>query len=297
MAVIVAILLVALAASSAAFMLAQHEAWATQVESVGARARADAGARAGLEAARVFLADPQAAADPQLPLGGLRGVLDKGQGEPTSIDIRYADAQGAFNINNLVNAESPSLGNIEVFARLLAGVGAQPELAGAVVDAIDADSDVSVPGGAEDLDYLSMQPPQRAANRPMLEAGSLARVKGCAPAVFARLRHLVTALPEATAINVNAASPEILMAATPGLTVEDAARLVSARPFADVAAFRAQLPEQARSLPGVALDVKSRYVVVTILARSGRAEAAYQALIGRPGAARPGVVWSRQVDQ
>ncbi len=297
MAVVVAIMLVALAATTAALMLSQQDLWARQVESLGARAQADAAARAGIEWARRALAEGAAELDAgagqRMMLGALMGPATA----DASLDIRVTDAQALFNINNLVRGDRASEPDLQAFRRLLIGTGLSPDLANAVVDAIDGDSETTLPGGAEDLDYLAMTPPQRAANRPMTDVAHLARVKGFTAEAVLRLSGLIVALPESTPVNVNTAPAGVLMMIVADLAPEAAERLVRARadkPYADVEAFRASLPEKARPIEGIPLTVASRYFLVSSSADVKPVRVAYQALVGKPGAGHSGVVWRRQ---
>jgi len=284
-ALIVAVLLVALAAAAATFMLAQQDLRSRQAANLAARAQAGGVAQAGIDYALRRLAG-----------SGVLPSAEKLAFGEVALELEYADGQGRFNVNNLARGDEPSEPDLRLFRRLLAGAGLHGELANAVLDAIDSDSEVRLPGGAEDLDYLAMDPPRRAANRPLHDPAHLARVKGFTPQGAARLQPWVTALPESTALNVNSASMELLLAAIPGLSLHAVERLLASRQqksFADLDGFRAELPEAAVPLAGLALDVASRYVVVTSRARAGRVEISYQALIGRKGAAREGLLWRK----
>ena len=78
------------------------------------------------------------------------------------------DLNGRFNLNSLLK---PGEGGrdplaMERFSRLLAVLELPPSIADAVADWIDPDTSVQG-AGAEDLDYLRLDPPYRAANRPM----------------------------------------------------------------------------------------------------------------------------------
>ena len=278
MAVITAMLLVALAASTATFLLWRQQLWLQQVENLASRAQADALARAALEWRR--RADSATAIGPFEAAGEVQ----------TSI----LDAQGLFNLNNLLRAGKPSEPDLAAFRRLLAVLRLPEALADALLDAIDADSDTTFPGGAEDLDYLAMQPARRAPNRSLLDISSLGRIKGFGAEAIERLRPYVSALPEATAVNVNSAPAEVLQALLPGLDDSAARALVTERsqkPFDTLEAFRARLPESARASPSVALGVSSSYYVIESRARVGRAQASHKTLVGMKGAKREGIVW------
>jgi general secretion pathway protein K len=276
MAVITAMLLVALAATTATFLLWRQQLWLRQVESIAARAQADALARAAIE--WKLRAGPGRTAAPFAEAGALV----------------VSDPQGLFNLNNVVRAGKPSEPDLAVFRRLL-GVLKLPEaLADALLDAIDADSDTTFPGGAEDLDYLAMDPPRRAPNRPLLDVSSLGRIKGYTPEAIARLAPYVSALPESTWINVNSAPAEVLRALIPGLDEGTARTIVTERsrtPFDSLDAFRAKLPDSVRPPQDVALGISSSYYVVTSRVQLERAVAHHRALIGGRGAKHEGILW------
>lgn len=134
------------------------------------------------------------------------------------------DIQGRFNLNNVVKNGVASPQDVERLKRLLLilkGRSASdpdkdvwknaeaPDLANAVLDWIDADSNVS-PGGAEDSDYLQAERPYRAANAPMAATSELLLVRGFTAAIYREVAPYVTALPEYTKINVNTAKLEVL---------------------------------------------------------------------------------------
>ena len=276
MAVITAMLLVALAATTATFLLWRQQLWLRQVESIAARAQADALARAAIEWKR----------------RAGSGRTPAPFAEAGAIEV--SDPQGLFNLNNVVRAGKPSEPDLAVFRRLL-GVLKLPEaLADALLDAIDADSDTTFPGGAEDLDYLAMDPPRRAPNRLLLDVSSVGRIKGFTPEAIARLAPYVSALPESTSININSAPAEVLRALIPGLDESAAGAIVAERsrtPFDSLDSFRAKLPEPVRPPQDVALGISSIYYVVTSRVQLERAVAHHRALIGGRGAKHEGIVW------
>jgi general secretion pathway protein K len=91
------------------------------------------------------------------------------------------------------------------------------------------------------MDYLGLEPPYRAANRALTTVDGLARVKGFDAETLARLRPFVTALPQATQVNVNTA-PADEMAAVLSVSDEQGQAIVQYRAghgkFADVEALR-----------------------------------------------------------
>jgi general secretion pathway protein K len=131
-----------------------------------------------------------------------------------------ADLQGRFNLNNL-DPRIPGevyRAQFRALLRNLADVDLPQGLDSAVRDWIDPDGNPDSMNGAEDAEYLNLDPPYRAANRPFTVVSELLAVRGMTPEVYARLRPLVAALPVkaqapvATRINVNTAPLEVLRA-------------------------------------------------------------------------------------
>jgi general secretion pathway protein K len=139
------------------------------------------------------------------------------------------DRNGCFNLNNLVENGVGRPDDINRFKRLLAALDLSPDLADAVVDWIDTDNQVSYPGGAESDYYARLETPYAIANRPLISSSELAAVKGMTPEALAKLRPQVCALPKRTRININTATPEVLMTLAPNMTPDIAAAIVEAR--------------------------------------------------------------------
>lgn len=163
-----------------------------------------------------------------------------GAGMSGEIAGGLTDLQGRFNINNLLNADGAvDEASLEQFRRLLLVLGIQPDLASAVADWLDADTEPLFPSGAEDGEYTGRVPPYRAANIYVASASELAAVAGMDPDSYRILRPHVTALPGRTTINVNTATPAVLQSLDENLTAADAERLMMEREeggFADVTA-------------------------------------------------------------
>ncbi len=128
------------------------------------------------------------------------------------------DMEGLFNINNIVNDNGvKDEKQFTLLIKIFGKVGMPLEVAGAALDWIDKDSDVTFPGGAEDGEYLGMQPAYRPPNRRMASASELLLVKGFKdkdPDLMKQrmeIFHWVTALPESgTKLNINSVSADVL---------------------------------------------------------------------------------------
>lgn len=172
---------------------------------------------------------------------GLRFEFDNG-----AVELRITDLQGRINLNSLASptpggeppVEQPGTSPQEpggvsdpaaVLTRLMGHIGADPMYAERIRDWVDAD-DGKGALGAEDFDYLGLERPYRAADRPMASTSELRLILEMEPQLVAALAPHVAALPESgVPINVNTASPLVLASLVPTLTVEAAEALASSR--------------------------------------------------------------------
>ncbi|MBI5660287.1 MAG: type II secretion system minor pseudopilin GspK [Nitrosomonadales bacterium] len=292
-ALVLVLLIVALATSLAAFMAARQNLWLRQVESQFDRAQARRVGIAAIDWARAVLADDARAGstDHEKEIWAMRlPAMPVENGEVIGV---IEDRQGLFNLNNLVRNGATSAPDMAQFRRLLETLGLPGDLATALADWMDADSETQYPGGAEDLYYLALAQPYRAANRPLAELGELSRVKGFDGRTVEILRAYVTVLPEPVPVNVNFAPPEVLAAVAQNLTLADARSLAQQRdghPFKDVADFRQRLPHGGVTVSDGNISVSSQFFLVTGRARIGGAQVSTQALLRRSGG-WPSVVW------
>jgi general secretion pathway protein K len=298
-AVLTAVLVVAVAASVATFMLAQQSAMIDQVTLLASRAQADLYADAGLDWARGVLAED----------GRRAGTIDhlgESWAQPiVGLPVERAivagaivDEQGKFNLNNLAMRNDI---DVKILRRILESVGLAPDLADAVRDWIDADDDLFGPGGAENAYYLSRARPYRAANQRIAQVEELLRVRGFDAAALARLRPHVTALPATgrTTVNVNTASEVVLDAVFEGKVPRDAiaARIAQrrAKPLqsaADIAQWAARAEPRVLS----ELAVRSDYFSVRVQVAQDDVEVATDALLQRdPQRGTTTFVWRRPV--
>lgn len=130
---------------------------------------------------------------------------------------KVRDAGNCFNLNSLVTenegVNQASATGQDQMTSLMVVLGINENIARPIAAAAAdwADSDVTpLPGGAEDDAYRSAAKPYLAANRLYAHPSELRAVKGVTPAVYAKLRDWICALPEATLspLNVNTLLPE-----------------------------------------------------------------------------------------
>lgn len=167
-----------------------------------------------------------------------------------SIDLKIIDLNRKFNLNMLVHKvqlkpnqsfRTPADQYTEaqkMFIRLLQTIeiDGQPldtasaiEITDAVVDWVDADSEPTGSGGAEQNYYDSLEEPYPIGNRPMISVSELALVKGVTPYLYSRLLPLVTAISPDSKLNINTMPPglERMFNAKDVLEPFDARRLES----------------------------------------------------------------------
>ena len=298
-AIITALLVVALVAITASALLAQQSQALTRTEAGVARAQARAYTDTALHWARGILredarhdadqktgdhlGEPWAAGIAALPV------------EATLVSGTLNDAQGRFNLNNLVRNGKVDAASVQIFLDLLETLSLPPDLANAVVDWIDADSDVSSPGGAEDQNYLSRPAPYRAANRALVMVDELAYVQGFDARTLAKLRPFVTALAPVTRINLNTAPIEVVEAVMPELSDAELRALVKERltkPFKDLADIKARYPKGAPQFLYQEMDAKSSFFTAQIAVNSGTVQIRTQALIQRIENKWPVIIWT-----
>ncbi|TMI09810.1 MAG: general secretion pathway protein GspK [Betaproteobacteria bacterium] len=294
-AIVMAMLLAALAATIAATLLWQQQRWAGEYERRRDQVQAQALAMAGVQWARqivfenappstVHLGQPWAFRLPSTPI------------ENGSIGGYITDAQGRLNVNNLVATGPGATAARAALQRLFGELGVPATLLNAIADWVDADDQTTDGGGAEDNYYLAQTgAPGLAANAPVRRVAELLSVRGADPMLIGRLRPFVDALDAPTAINVNTAPAEVLVAAIGGLDATGAAALVASRtqtPFGSIADFRSRLRSDL-NIDETILAVRSDWFVVSIEARQGDTVARARALFRRSAAAAewPTVVW------
>ena len=292
-AVILAMAVVARAAAAASAILASQSAWARRAELSARHAQARMLVGAGVDWARAVLYE-----DRQVSTVDHAGeawaarlpALAVEQGEVAGF---IEDQQGLFNLNNVVAGGRVQPAQFAAFRRLLASLDLPVALADTLADWVDADTEEISPAGAEDAYYLAQATPYRAANQALADVGELALVRGYDAAIRARLRPFVTALPRTTPLNVNTASPEVLAAIVPGLTLDQARALVAARErshFGSAVEFQRRVPP-GLTAPIAAIAVGSDYFIARVRARIGEGQARGAALLEREDGRWPRVLW------
>ncbi len=118
-----------------------------------------------------------------------------------NMDACIVDLQGRLNLNDLGATDAEGYNPAQKrFIRLLQVLNMETtpdqqtavELANAVFDWIDEDDAARYPGGAEELDYLQMQPPYRPANQAFASTTELLLIEGMTNELVAALTPYVS---------------------------------------------------------------------------------------------------------
>lgn len=225
------------------------------------------------------LAVASAAANLTLPKGGLR------VGEPAGVaSAALTPGSNCFNLNSVAlgpagRSVSRALGMAQLVRLLTLLDVPQDEaarIAAATGDWIDIDQQPN-PGGAEDPAYARAATPYRTASVPLAEVSEWRAVAGVTPAIYARARPHVCALPETelSRPNINSLTPADapVLAAITGVSQATARDAITARPargWASLADFWAQPLLAGRQLPADALrqpELRDRWLMLTITGR------------------------------
>lgn len=203
------------------------------------------------------------------------------------VEFSIRDLQGRFNINSLAE---DSKGQAEKrFNLLLNRLGMDPALTGIIRDWLDEDSDKTGFGGAEDNEYLLMEPPYRAANRTMNDISELRLVQGMTTENYRILAPYLSALPPGTPINVNSAEGLVLQSLAQELGQVEADQVVFYRenqPFSSVDEDFVTKEFVPAAVNKEGLSVNSEYFAIQINARFGDRTARMESIVHRDAEGR-----------
>lgn len=289
-AVLTAILIAAIVASLAFALSTRERLWLNQMQNHQDLAAAQAVAFGAIDLARLTLRDDMRNSSVDhllepwtIPIPPIN--VDEGK-----VSGRLVEMQGRFNLFNLQNNGKINPSGMAILKRLLATRNLPLEWADKMALAMVKQGALAQTGASAE---------QRGLILPVANLTELADLTGIDAKQLATLEALVTILPEATAINVNFAPPELLVAITPGLTVGEAEQIVNRRAanyFNSPQDYVNALPEKLRSQTGASANtVESQYFVSEVDSWFGRAHVRLQAMIYRQHNRMPELLWVRRL--
>jgi general secretion pathway protein K len=201
----------------------------------------------------------------------------QGENFNATLSGRMEDAQGRFNLANLAGSNAQA--EREIFERLLSNLRLDSSLAQATAQMVKNATPAATTQTTQTTQATTTQPIG------LVRVEDLLAVSGFTPQAIEQLRDYVIILPENnTTLNVNTAPAELLSALVPGLSLSDAAAIVSARKriwyyyttdFTGLALMK-------NKTPGVTPSVRSNYFLAYSRVKLDRATLDTQALLYRP---------------
>lgn len=140
----------------------------------------------------------------------------------------------------------------------------QEDLANAILDWIDPNDDETSPGGAESSYYEGLDDPYAAKNAPLDSIEEIRLIKGMEDGIFKQLRDFFTVYGEGL-ININTASPKVLMAFSDALGEAAIGEILTSRmeaPFEEKIQVRNVIGEDLYNKISPLIDVKSNFFSV-----------------------------------
>jgi general secretion pathway protein K len=295
MAVISAMLIAALVAAMASYLLFEQQLVINQVDNHLSASQARRMSNAAIEWSRAIMAE-----DAKLgPIDHLHEAwarkLPATPFESGLINGFILDEQAFFNLNNLSQSNGSNEAALQALKLFMAKAGGNPEAVNALVDWIDKDREVTLPNGAEENAYLAQAAPYKTANQLLTEIGNLSRVMGFNNNTVARNTQYFVVLPEVTPINFNTASAEVLRLAFPALGQLELDAIMAQRniaPFQNTAELMGILGDKAKVAENQ-IAVGSRYFLVNTQAVYGKTTVNVSALLKRDGAGWPKIIWKK----
>ena len=146
----------------------------------------------------------------------LARILKNDKNAYDALNEEWALSRGEEPISYTFQDEERKI-NLNTFPRevlsALPGVG--EEIASAIIDWRDTD-DIPLPGGAEDIYYISLNPPYHCKNKLLESMEELQAIKGVTPELFRTLESIATIYGHGK-LNINTASEETLGVLLTGL--------------------------------------------------------------------------------
>ena len=200
------------------------------------------------------------------------------------------DAQGRFNLNNLVVEGEFNAPERNRFVRLLESLETPSAEAEAIADALrdwmDEDQIESGSDGGEDYYYLGLPTPYRTGGRALAAASELLLVRGMSAEIWEALAPHVVALPGYRPVNVNTATEKVLISLSSRIDeifVQDILDQRLESPFESAQGFLdfvGNLSEM-EAIPPASIAVGSEYFLLEGRVSIGEAQLAETALIHR----------------
>lgn len=213
------------------------------------------------------------------------------------------DAQGRFNLRNLVENGQVVERELQALRRLVSLLQLPEQTADLIAlrmaQALPKPLVADENGKVSDIDGESGKPRPL----PLMLPQDIAGIIGIDPAAVPRLAPYIVVLDERTAVNVNTASPEVIAARVPELTLAEARTLVAERDrlsyFNNTGEVRTRLGAKGALVTDSEISTASRFFFIRGEVKLDRAITRMEALVKRaiPGQGQQAVavLWTREI--
>jgi general secretion pathway protein K len=216
-----------------------------------------------------------------------------------SIAGSMEDAQGRFNLRNLVNNGQIDNMELESLRRLTDLLQLPRQTAELIAERMLQ----SLSGTTVTDDKTGEMGKDAPRPLPLMLPQDISGVQGISPDAADRLAPYIVVLDERTPVNANTATPEVIAARVPDLTLAEARSLVAERErlsyFKDTADVRLRLGAKGSVVTDADLSTNSRFFFVRGEVKLDRAVTHMEALVKRgapgQGAAAVNVLWTREL--
>jgi general secretion pathway protein K len=196
------------------------------------------------------------------------------------IESSIEDMQAFYNLNDLINVE-----NQKYFLRLIHAIAPELSLSDST-GLVYATHEWVSPTTNDKIDswYAKQKPAYVPPHKAMNSVSELRLVKGMTTPIYNKLLPYVTALPEATPININTAPIMVFYTLSPSITKEATITIDQKRkatPFTDARAFMAMDVAKNNQLNADKITVTSGYFLVKTSVKVGQQETVLYTLLQR----------------
>lgn len=219
------------------------------------------------------------------------------------------DLQARFNLNSLSGytvsplqreIDGTAFGHARAWENLLQSLGIPVDSSRVpvIIDWLDKDDSAINTSGAERSEYSLYDPPRFPHNDLISDVGELAAMEGYSLRDLQILSPWITALPALTAVNINTASKQLLLALSDGMGVEFVDLIVSGRPYESLSDFYGVMnqylmigEEQVKlRWPETLISVKTAFFQLNIEVIIGQSKLQVKSIMHRKGRGAPVVI-------
>lgn len=232
--------------------------------------------------------------------------VENGRGDSEESDATLSghiiDAQSRFNLTNLATNGEVNQREARAFAKLLGNLKIDAALAQAAASSIAlSQAKVAAAGGssasgptgpaspastADTANTSSAQAVPEVQFLRFAQLDDLLSITGFTPAMVQTLREYVTVLPRATPVNVDTTTAEVLSARVEGLSLADAAAMISSRErahYLSLTDLRQRFPNKLNEVTDSDISTTTNFFIVNGKVKLSRSLLDSNALIERNG--------------